>query len=70
MRDDIFEKAVEAVRTQEPDSAAVDAALARVAPAVQAVAPAAPAAADEAPAVFRSCVDLQASLPALNVTCQ
>ena len=64
MRDDILEKAVEAVRTQDPDPAAVDAALARVAPVVQAAAPAAPAASEEAPAVFRSCADLQALLPA------
>jgi ferric-dicitrate binding protein FerR (iron transport regulator) len=64
MRDDIFEKAVEAVRTQEPDPTAVDSALARVAPAVQAAAPAVPVAANEAPAVLRSCADLQASLPA------
>ncbi len=64
MRDDIFEKAVEAVRTQDPDPAAVDAALARVAPAVQAAAPALPVAANEAPAVLRSCADIQASLPA------
>ena len=63
MRDDIVEKAVEAVRTQDPDPAAVDAALARVAPVVQAAAPAAPAASEEAPAVFRSCADLQALLP-------
>ena len=63
MRDDIVEKAVEAARTQEPDPAAVDAALARVGAAV--AAPAAGAAvADEAPAVFRSCSDLQALLPA------
>ncbi len=64
MRDDIFEKAVEAVRTQDPDPAAVDAALARVAPAVQAAAPGLPVAANEAPAVLRSCADIQASLPA------
>jgi len=63
MRDDIVEKALEAVRTQEPDPAAVDAALARVAPALRTAAPAA-AAADEAPAVFRTCADLQALLPA------
>jgi ferric-dicitrate binding protein FerR (iron transport regulator) len=64
MRDDIFEKAVEAVRAQEPDPTAVDAALARVAPAVRAAAPAVPVATNEAPAVLRSCADLQASLPA------
>ena len=63
MRDDILEKAAEAVRTQDPDPAAVDAALARVAPAVQAAVPAAPAVAEEAPAIFRSCADLQALLP-------
>ena len=65
MRDDIVDKAVEAVRTSEPDPSAVDAALARVAASVSAPAAAASAvSADEAPAVFRSCADLQALLPA------
>jgi len=65
MRDDIVEKAAEAVRTQEPEPATVDAALARVAPTLRTVVPASAAsAADEAPAVFRTCADLQALLPA------
>lgn len=64
MRDDIVEKAVEAARTQEPDPAAVDAALARVGASVAAPAARAAVPADEAPAVFRSCADLQALLPA------
>ena len=65
MRDDIVDKAVEAARTHEPDPAAVDAALARVAASVSAPSAAASAAStDEAPAVLRSCADLQALLPA------
>lgn len=62
MREDIVDKAVEAARTHEPDPAAVDAALGRVGASV--AAPAAPAVVDAAPAVFRSCADLQALLPA------
>lgn len=62
MRDDILEKAVEAVRAQEPDPVHVDAALARVGASVALPAPSATA--SEAPAVFRSCAELQALLPA------
>ncbi|MCL4810060.1 MAG: hypothetical protein KJ062_20055, partial [Thermoanaerobaculia bacterium] len=61
MRDDILEKAVEAVRSQEPDPSATAAALGRVGGAL--ATPAATAPADETPAVFRSCADLQALLP-------
>lgn len=62
MRDDILEKAVEAVRAQEPDPGRVDAALARAGASAASPAPSAPA--GEAPAVFRSCAELQALLPA------
>lgn len=62
MRDDILDKAVEAVRTQEPDPAAVGAALDRASGALAGLAVSAPAV--DAPAVFRSCADLQALLPA------
>lgn len=61
MRDDILDKAVTAVRSQEPDPAAAHAVLARVAGALASPAPSAPV--DEAPAAFRSCTDLQALLP-------
>lgn len=61
MRDDIVEKAVEAARTQEPDPAAVEAALGRVGSAL--ATPVSTAEADGAPVVFRSCADLQALLP-------
>jgi ferric-dicitrate binding protein FerR (iron transport regulator) len=62
MREDIVDKAVEAARTHEPEPAAVDAALSRVAASVARPAAAVPV--DETPAVFRSCADLQALLPA------
>jgi ferric-dicitrate binding protein FerR (iron transport regulator) len=61
MRDDILEKAVTAIRNQEPDPGAVEAALDRASGAI-AGSPA-PAPFAEAPAVFRSCADLQALLP-------
>ena len=62
MREDILDQAVDAARTHEPEPAAVDAALARVATSVARPAAAVPV--DETPAVFRSCADLQALLPA------
>jgi len=62
MRDDILDKAVEAVRNHEPEPASVDAALARVAPGLAGTATPVPL--DEGPAVLRSCADVQALLPA------
>ncbi len=62
MKNDILDQAVAAVRNQEPDSSAVDAAIHRVGEAM--TSPVASSPVDETPLVLRSCADIQSLLPA------
>ncbi len=62
MKNDILDKAVAAVQSQEPDPSAVDAAVRRAAEAI--ASPAAPVPVDEEPFVLRGCADIQSLVPA------
>lgn len=62
MKNDILDKAVAAVQSQEPDPGAVDAAIHRVGGAMASPAAASPV--DETPLVLRGCADIQALVPA------
>ena len=62
MKNDILDKAVEAVQNQEPDPGAVDAAIHRVGVAI--ASPVASSPVDETPLVLRGCADIQALVPA------
>ena len=62
MKNDILDQAVTAVQNQEPDPAAVDAAIRRVGDAI--ASPAASSPVDDTPLVLRGCADIQALVPA------